>query len=260
MKFLKRFLVMVAVAFFGAVLSFFGWVYLKHVTPILMYHHVELSDHDEADKVNPEVFDRQMSAIKEFGYKTLSMEEYMALRLAGKKVPRKDIVITFDDGYEDNYTQAFPILKKYGHTATIFLHVEKIGTPGYLTWEEIKEMQQHGIFFGSHSLTHPHLPSFSEKEQRWELSESKRILEEKLGHSIEFVAYPAGAFNEATKRAAKDAGYKAGLTTNRGYVLDNSDFFELKRVRLSNSDVNKLYIWVKIAGYSNVFRKGEKPS
>lgn len=260
MKLFKRLLVILAVMFFGAISLFFGWVYLKHVTPILMYHHVEASKQDEADKVNPEVFERQMKLIKELGYETLSLDAYIKLRLAGKKVPRKTLVITFDDGYEDNYTQAFPILKKYGHAATIFLHVDKIDTPGYLRWNQIKEMKQHKITFESHTLTHPHMPSFPQEIQHRELLESKRILEKELGYPIEYVAYPAGAFNEATKKAARDAGYKAGLTTNRGYAQNNSDLFELKRVRLSNSDVNKLYVWVKFAGYSNVFRKGEKPN
>jgi peptidoglycan/xylan/chitin deacetylase (PgdA/CDA1 family) len=224
-----------------------------------MYHHVSPSSHDEADKVTPEQFRGHLELIDRFGFDVVSLGDYVDRRRAGEDVARKSLVITFDDGYEDNYIHAFPALKEFGYPATIFMHVEKIGTPGYLTWDQLKEMQRHGITIASHTLSHPYMPAFPREHQLRELVESKNILEEGLNASVELVAYPVGAFSELTKSLARQAGYKAGLTTNRGYNVKNNDFFELKRVRMSNSDDTRLDIWVKLAGYANVFKKGKKP-
>jgi peptidoglycan/xylan/chitin deacetylase (PgdA/CDA1 family) len=238
--------------------SFFYWVYLNHVAPILMYHQVVPSHQAEAAKVRPEIFEKHMRLLRELGYEVISLEALVESINEGQEISRKRVVITFDDGYEDNYTYAFPILKKYGYPAIIFIPTAMINTPGYLTWDQIKEMMAHQITFGSHSVNHEYLPILTEDQQRDEIHMSKKVLEETLGTAVDYFAYPIGGFEEVTKKLVKEAGYKAALTTNRGYDPKNHDVFELNRVRLSNSDQNDLYIWVKYAGYSNVFRTGKK--
>ena len=201
-----------------------------------------------------------MALLKKFGYRVIKLEDLVDSLKKGVEISRKAVVITFDDGKQSVYTHAFAILKKYNYPAIVFLPTELIGTPGYVTWPQVREMMAHNISFGSHTKNQVYLPDFSEDRQREEIAGSKKILEKQLGVPMEYFSYPTGGFSEATKRLVKQAGYKAAVTTNRGFEMKHQDLFELKRVRLSNSDSNDLYIWVKFAGYANVFKKGKKPS
>ena len=166
---------------------------------------------------------------------------------------------SFDDGYENNYTYAFNILKKHEFPATIFVVTDLVGTPGFLTWDEINEMTQHGIFIGSHTRTHPYLPDLSYEQQRKEILESRQILKEKLDQPINFFCYPTGGFNEQIKRLVKEAGYLGATTTNRGYDRLNRDVYELKRIRLKTDDVSSFVLWAKFSGYYNLFRRDKHP-
>jgi len=123
-------------------------------------------------------------------------------------------VITFDDGLIDNYTNALPILKEFGLTAYFFILVGKIGTSGYMSWGQIKELLGAGMVVGSHGMTHRILTVLSGKELDYELRESKKILEDNLGCAVDYFSVPRGFCNKRILEKAKELGYKAIFTSN----------------------------------------------
>ena len=164
------------------------------------------------------------------------------------ELPPKPVLVTFDDGYIDNYTNAFPILKKYGLRATIFIIPAFISVyPGYMTWEQLKEMESNGITIESHTLTHPKLEELPDDEIRNELLNSKSMLEEQLGHPIEFLAYPTGTYNLHIAGIAQDLGYKGAFTIKYGVVDKGSNFFALERVPIFHTPTTMKDFYERIA-------------
>lgn len=135
----------------------------------------------------------------------------------------KPVILTFDDGYVDNYKNAYPILEKYNLKGTIFLISDFIGTyPNYMTWAQVDEMQQSGLIdFESHTLSHPELDKIPADEVWHQLDSSKKALEWRLGKPINFIAYPCGSYDEELERMTKEAGYRAAFTVH--YGLANPD-------------------------------------
>ncbi len=207
--------------------------YTVHGVPVLMYHSIGVESGNPI-VMPPEQFDTEMKYIKDQGYTTLTLDElydYFENKVA---VPDKSIVITLDDGYENNYTEAFPILKKYGLKATIFMVTSVIDVnPNCLTSAQLKEMDKAGIDIESHTATHPDLDTLSYAQQLAELKESKAVLEKLLGRPVKYVAYPTGKYNDDTLKAVQEAGYRMAFTTN-GRWSDKSDgILTLDRVYIS---------------------------
>jgi len=240
--------------------GFLLWISNQYVVPIMMYHNVNYTDEPKPNTVSPENFERQMSFLREHRYRVLSLDELVEKIKSGKKISRKSVVVTFDDGYDDNYSYAFDILRKYEIPATIFIPSDLIGTKGYLIWDQVKEMLKNGIHFGSHSRYHSYLPDIPSAGQKEEIEGSKRVLEEELGVEINYFAYPIGGFSEQIKQFVKDAGYKGACATNRGYDRMNKDLFELNRIRFGDNDDNDFVLWAKLSGYYNTFRKTKSPN
>ncbi len=238
------------------------WLSRHAVVPILMYHHVDAVEHvdplQSSNTISPERFEWQMKYLKDHRFHVISFDQFMKARKDKSQLPHKAVVITFDDGYEDNYTEAFPILKKYGFPATIFLVSDLINTPGFLTLEEVKEMAAHRIEMGSHTRTHVYLPEVSAEKQWDQIKGSKDILEKQLGRPVKYFCYPSGGFSDAIKTMVRQAGYHAAVTTNRGSIHFNKDTFGLKRIRLSEQDNRNDFLWVKLSGYYNFFRRLKK--
>ena len=164
------------------------------------------------------------------------------------ELPPKPVLITFDDGYIDNYTNAFPILKKYNLRATIFIIPAFTSVyPNYMTWEQLKEMEANGITIESHTLTHPKLEELPDDEIRNELLNSKNMLEEQLGHPIEFLAYPTGTYNLHIAGIAQDLGYKGAFTIKYGVVDKGSNFFALERVPIFHTATTMKDFYERIA-------------
>ena len=245
---------------FLAVLFLIGFIRGQYVAPIIMYHSVNPDAVAENRLAVPtEAFERQMRFLKEHHYNVLSLESLAGLIKEKKKIPRKSIAITFDDGYKDNYIYAFPILKKYNLPATMFIIVDEVGRPqaDRLSWDEIKTMQDSGIItFGSHTLGHEHLPDIkSEQDLKKQIFDSMGILEEKLNKKITIFSYPNGGFNDRVRRIVIDAGYKLAVATNPGKKFANDDIFALKRLRISANCNNLFVFWVETSGYYNFMRE-----
>ena len=201
--------------------------------PVLYYHSVETNSNNEVT-ITPEILEKQLNYINDNGYVTITIKELYDHLKNNQLIPEKSIVITFDDGYMNNYTEAFPILKKLNMKATIFCVGNSLDGSYYLSKNAIKEMSCYGIDIESHTVNHMHLDTLSYKNQIEELKKSKEILENITGKEVLSIAYPFGDYNEDTIKAVKEAGYKLAFTTNLGLTDRNDNIFELDRIYISS--------------------------
>jgi peptidoglycan/xylan/chitin deacetylase (PgdA/CDA1 family) len=229
--------------------------------PVLMYHHVKPSEKDSSLIVSPERFRDQMEFLARFNYDVITPSEYLQYIEGEKEIRRRNLVlITFDDGYRNNYTYAFPALKEYALPAVIFIVVDEINQEGYLNQKQIAKMQEKDVIFGSHTLSHVYLPSLKTEELIKEIKLSKEKLEEIAGKEIDFFAYPIGGYTEEAQRVLKEAGFLAAFTTNggEGPSWRNDDIFALRRVKVTDRD-NRFKLWAKLTGIYNIFRNVKDP-
>ena len=239
-------------------IGFVFWVRDRYVVPILTYHHVGVpSAKWRLNSVSEKSFEYQMAFMKRHGFEVISFDDLVEGIKKGHEFSRNTVVLQFDDGYEDNYKYAFPILKKYGFPAMVFLVSDKIGAPYFLSWDEVKEMEKYNFLAGAHTRHHVYLPRAGRAQAQDEIAGSKKIIEDHLGHGIDYFCYPSGGFNEDIKRIVREAGYKAAVTTNRGKDRFNVDLYELKRIHMNNTDdrYSGLILWFKLSGYYNLFRQ-----
>jgi peptidoglycan/xylan/chitin deacetylase (PgdA/CDA1 family) len=225
-----------------------------YVVPILMYHSVNPgAARENRLVVSPETFERQMRFLKNKRYNVVTLEDLSGLIRAKKNIPHKTIVITLDDGYKDNYTYAFPMLKKYALRATLFIIVNEVGRPqgDRLDWDELKKMQDSGLVtIGSHAVGPDPLTKIkSEEALRQQIFDAKKILEEKLGRPVNTFAYPEGRFNAHIRQLVIDAGYRVAVATGPGRDYPNNDTYALKRIRISESAKNLFVFWVETCGF-----------
>lgn len=237
----------------------------KGSIPILMYHNV--TDHYESNvhayyrtTTTPRMFVAQLQYLRDAGYTTCTLATAMSHLQSEASTSAKLVVITFDDGYNDFYRYAFHLLKQHGFSATVFLPTAYIGdTPlqfkgkDCLTWAEVRELQKHGISFGSHTVTHPWLLDLSVNEIRDEVVHSKLTIEEKLGCAVDCFAYPYAfpqtetAFKKTLHGLLDEAGYQSGVCTIVGRASRNSEPLFLERLPVNDCDDNALFE-AKLAG------------
>lgn len=198
--------------------------------PILAYHQV--GSLPEIYSVDADEFDQQMQYLAEHDYTAISLGELFATKQSGGKLPSRPVIITFDDGYEDNYLTAVPIMEKYGMKGTIFVIAGQVGQPEYMTWEQLKVLQQKGTEIGSHTYSHVALNEISPTEQLAELGRSKQVLETNLGQPVEFLAYPYGQYDSATLAGVQQAGYTGACTGRPGLGTTSGDVYQLNRVNI----------------------------
>lgn len=206
--------------------------------PILYYHSVlpdaEVTTPNEVT-ISPEKLREELMLVKELGYTTLTMSEFTAYINDNKPIPEKSILITFDDGYTDNYAHAFPILKELNMKATIFMIASQVDSGYYMSAAQLREMSDYGIDIESHTDNHVYLDTLSYDQQLKELKDSKEKLEKILGKEVTSIAYPYGNYNEDTKKAAIAAGYTFGFTTNKGLAKRINNKVELNRIYVSSN-------------------------
>jgi len=240
-------------------------VYLRslYMIPVVMYHSVTPDASPENRlQVSVATFSRQMQFLKSRHYNVVSLEAAGEMIRDKKRIPPHTVALTFDDGYKDNYIYAYPVLKRLGLPATIFIVVNEVGRPegDRLSWDEIRAMQDSGIIMiGSHTLDHyPYLPEIkTEEELRRQIFDSKKILEAKLGSQIDLFSYPAGRFNPHVRDLVRQAGYTFAVATGLGKSFSNQDLYLIKRVRVGERD-SLFDFWVKVSGYYNSFRSHNK--
>jgi len=224
---------------------------------VLTYHRVNDRLPKESLVVHPQEFRKQMFFLNFYQrqFQVIGIEE-MIEWLTSKAVfkteggrPRTKILITFDDGYRDNYLYAWPILKKYKFPAIIFLTTSYIGSDykkeryrnvpwrrDYLNSEEIREMEESGIFFGAHTATHRQLTQLSLEEAKKEIEESKKVVSQLTHKPVKTFCYPYGEYNEAIKKLVKKCGFLCAFSTRPGINYPGQDLFEIKRIDVLGQD------------------------
>ena len=243
----RRFIGLVVAVVF--VLLGFLWAREQYVVPIIMYHRIDEKAAVSKLSVCPESFERQLSLLKKHSYNVVKLHELAELVRKGN-VPHKTIAITFDDGYENNYTCAYPVLKRLGIPATIFIVPALIGKEGYLSWDQVVEMSESGIIsIGSHSMTHAYLPALPEQKLDVEILDSKRAIESHIRKEVYSFSYPVGAFNDYVRGKVKNAGYRIAVATNPGKDYPAHDLFAMKRVRISRTSDSLFTFWIETSGF-----------
>ncbi len=209
--------------------------------PILMYHYVEVVT-DERDTlrksmaVNPVIFENQLKALRAKGYHFILPGALVTAGRNEETLPEKPIMLTFDDGYRDFYTVAYPILKRQQVPAINYIIYNFIGkNVNYMTEAEVQEIVSGGlVIIGSHTMDHAYLTRVNLNQVRWELLESRSLLAKKFGVMVEDFAYPGGYNNEMTQSMAAEAGYRTAVATQPGVATEKSNPFHLPRLRVGN--------------------------
>lgn len=201
--------------------------------PILMYHSLTESEGNSL-KIPPAEFKEHMKWLKDNGYYTLTPEEAYIVLTENKKPAEKIVWITLDDGYLNNYTDGFPILKELEMKATINYITSKLGSSNYFDLNQMKEMSQSKfINIESHTVSHLDLNTLEDDHITTELKDSKSWIDKELDQNTSLLCYPAGRYDERVKKIAEDVGYKMAVTTEPGYAKKSDGLFGLKRVRIS---------------------------
>ncbi|KKQ40788.1 MAG: Polysaccharide deacetylase family protein [Microgenomates group bacterium GW2011_GWC1_37_8] len=210
---------------------------LKKRVAILMYHSVS-DDNNEFFTVSSKNFMSQMNYLYENNYVILSLHDLIEYINSKKKIPKKSVVLTLDDGYEDNYLTVFPMLKKYNFPATIFLITGLVGNKNYsnrgiklpmLDWGQIQEMHSSGLIdFQPHTVSHPRLSISLPNEVIYEMEDSKKEIERRLGKKCTLFAYPKGDYNISTIEIAGRI-FDGAVTTDMGFTNFRSSLLSLRR-------------------------------
>jgi peptidoglycan/xylan/chitin deacetylase (PgdA/CDA1 family) len=222
-----------------------------------MYHRVTSEDliiyndyRDTLDAlvVTRESFRRQMAWLAGAGYRALTLDELLDAREQSQVLPRRVVVITFDDGYQDFADNAAPILQQHGFSAHLFLVAGLVGATcqwdsavyGWefplFDWDTARELQAQGFHCEAHTVSHPSLTSLSATEAEREINDSLEILRQELGREVRHFAYPYGHYNAETQRILRNAGVRSACSVRRGRSPADDDPYALRRVCVHNSD------------------------
>ncbi len=212
--------------------------YQKRNLTILAYHSVmrQADDINGCYSISETVFEQQLAFLKQEGYNVITLSDALAGLDGKKNLPERPLVITFDDGYKDNFYIAMPLLHRYGFPAVIFATTDFIGQDGFLSWEDIKIAKDKGFEFGSHTVSHKQLATLSREDMQREISNSRQLLRENAGVDARFLAYPFGSYNQQTVSLLSEAGYDGACTGITGLNGKEISPYELRRINIPQSD------------------------
>jgi peptidoglycan/xylan/chitin deacetylase (PgdA/CDA1 family) len=217
--------------------------------PILMYHYVEDAPTSSTLKglyLEPEIFESQLQEINAAKYNNYFVSEIAKSLISKNPLPKDSLVLTFDDGYEDFYTNVYPLLKKYKIKATLYVIINALDKPGYLTKAQVREMAGSAyVEIGSHTFNHLDLKTLNNRKTSFEIVKSKKILENISGQPVLSFCYPYGRYNNNDLKLASQAGYLASLTTEAGTIHYQSDMQILSRLRPGNRSGAEFTAWLK---------------
>ncbi|WP_088186590.1 polysaccharide deacetylase family protein [Desulfosporosinus sp. FKA] len=202
----------------------------KEGIPVLMYHSIKTLPGNSLG-VPVKQFAEEMSWLHRHGYNSITPTDLYVALINQKPVPEKSILLTFDDGYSDNFNSAWPILRQNGFKATFFIITDSVGA-GMMNWDQLNDLIKQGNTVESHTVHHLDLSTLSENQQNLELKVSKQELESHLGINVQSLCFPSGKFNRTTLALMPKVGYKLGFTTKPGRVHLGDNILTLKRERI----------------------------
>jgi len=215
---------------------------------ILMYHKVDELPRDvrtPGNFVEPRLFAEQLDALADWGYRTIDFADWLAYRDGGRALPRRPLILTFDDGYTCFDTRAWPTIRARDMSAWVFLVADQIG--GSNVWDRgevsfplldaarIHALQTEGVRFGSHGDLHVPLARVPHEQARADLRRSRESLAELLGHSVDVVAYPFSNQNRAVRHLARDVGYRCAVRGKGRMNGKHTDRYGLRRIKMDSS-------------------------
>ena len=207
--------------------------------PILMYHYISVPPagagiYRRDLSVTPANLEAQLAWLRSNGYESITLTDLVYHLTLGWPLPEKPVILTFDDGYRDNYTYAFPLLKRYGYVGTFFLITCLIdnGDPAYLSWDMVREMHQAGMDFQPHGCRHYDLRGKDVDFLVYEIVGAKEAVEARTGETARFFSYPAGGYDRQTVAVLRSAYFWGAVVTQQGATHTSNDLFELTRVRI----------------------------
>lgn len=215
-----------------------------------MYHMVSIprSRHEIRYACPPKLFAKHMHFLRDKRYNIINLENILTYLTKKRPIPDRTIAVTMDDGFQDNFHNAFPILKKHRIPATIFLTAGKIGkTNEWMTargllekkmlgWEQIRKMSDNGISFGSHTITHPRLPELLNENAIEEIGQSKKIIENKIGKTVHSFAYPYGLYSNESIDIVRKCNYQIACSTRSGFNNFETNPFLMRRIEIYGND------------------------
>jgi peptidoglycan/xylan/chitin deacetylase (PgdA/CDA1 family) len=214
--------------------------------PVLIYHHVKwLKPSDDAIErgltVLPTQFAAELNYLSSAEYHTITAADLVTYLLGGRPLPRRPVVLTFDDGYTDVYQDVYAQLIRRHMRATFFIVPGFLGTPRYLAWKQVRTMAAHGMDIEAHSVTHPDL-TIVDPAQLWrEVEGSRQSLQANLHRSVRVFAYPYGAYDTRVEAALTRAGFTAAFTTQQGWWQSSNQLLTLPRVYSDIDDTLSIF-------------------
>ena len=205
------------------------------IAPILLYHHIGTDgDVDNRYYIAPEVFEEQLQALRDWGYTGVTVSTIVDTLIHGGSLPEKPVAITFDDGNEDIYEAAFPIMQRYGFPGTFYIVANRLGSPGFTTVDQLKEMTAAGWEIGSHSMSHIDLTI--NHDVIWqEMANSRIRLEQTIGVPVLTFAYPFGKVDPTVIQRVEEYGYQAGMGLGISYEHTWGSLYYLNRLEVRHS-------------------------
>jgi peptidoglycan/xylan/chitin deacetylase (PgdA/CDA1 family) len=207
--------------------------------PVLMYHYIsavpasQMGDRFAVDlRVPPDLFEQHLAYLRDQGYATISAPMLWEALNGRATLPAKPVVLTFDDGYLDAYTNAFPLLRKYGFTGTFFITCNLIGRPGYMSWDQVRELDAGGMDIESHAMDHRPMSSFGMSGLAYQMGQARATLAQRLGHEVRFFAYPSGDYNATALQGVAANGYAAAFVKGGGSAQSLDWRYTLRRARV----------------------------
>ena len=207
--------------------------------PVLMYHHTQDSQTAAQNgngylTVTPETFEKQLAYLNDQHYVSIGPADLIAFFNSGQSLPKKPIMLTFDDGYSDFATVAAPLLTRYSIKATVFVPTGLLENPGYLSWSNIASLAQSGFYFGNHTWSHQNLGTSLEKIKK-EVDTAKLQLTDHGQDPFKVFAYPYGTISQRASGYLRQSGYQLAFTTIPGRVQCQKQRLSLPRIRIGNT-------------------------
>jgi len=212
-----------------------------------MYHHINSAPppadvYEAALTTSDADFSRQLAYLRCAGYGTVTIAQLFDGMYNGAPLPEKPVVLTFDDGYADAFTNALPLLRWHGFVGAFSIVTGYVDIPPYVTWQQVIDMANAGMEVIAHSVTHEDLNRSSDDIVRYQVVESKRALEANIGRPVNYFTYPSGepfvhgtaARQRRVVEILRESGYHGGLAIRNGLVQDPANPFALSRIRIMN--------------------------